>query len=333
MKYLSLTTLIFCLGALFSGCSNPKDHFVHTEGEVWHTVYHITYEGPEALADSVVPLLENVGASVSAFDPKSTVSRINRSETDRVDSYFALVYNAARKVSESSRGAFDPTVEPLVAAWGFGRYDRPTSDTARIDSLLRFVGIAKTSLAEGKIIKSDPRISFDFSAIAKGFGCDEVGRMLRRNGVTNYLVEIGGEIAVCGTSPSGSKWAVSIDSPIDDAEGQNHSSACVIELTDCGLATSGNYRNFREIGGRRIAHTINAFTGYPAQTDVASATVIAPTCMLADAFATACMASSSAGAINMLTSEHLEGMLILTDGAIKTTAGFDKLIRKSSKGN
>lgn len=331
MKNLSLTTTIICLAALLTGCSNTTDGFIRTEGEVWHTIYHITYEGHKSLADSVVPILEKVGASVSAFDPRSTVSRINRAESDSSDEYFTLVYNAARKVFQCSGGAFDPTVEPLVAAWGFGRYNRPTSDTARIDSILKFVGITKTSLKDGRVVKSDPRISFDFSAIAKGFGCDEVGRMLSRNGVKNYLVEIGGEIAMSGVSPSGDKWAVSIDRPIDDAEGQTHSSACVVELTDCGMATSGNYRNFQKVNGQRIAHTINALTGYPVQTDVVSATVVASDCMLADAFATACMASSSADAIKMLTNEHLEGMLILADGSVKTTPGFEKLIRKDSK--
>lgn len=319
-----LATLFLFLAA---SCGS-RGGYVKCAGQVWHTEYHATFNGPASLADSLTAVFGRVGLSLSAFDPASLVSRINSGATDSTDADFVRVYRAAAKVYTASRGAFDPTVAPLVAAWGFGKVKRPSADTLRLDSLLRFVGMKHTRLNGSRIIKNDPRVRFDFSAIAKGYGCDMAGAMLRRNGVSSYLVEVGGEIAAAGKSPSGGLWTVSIDRPLSDPDGGRHASQCIIEITDCGIATSGNYRNFIDLPSGRIAHTVSPATGRPVQTDVVSATVVAPDCMTADAFATACMAMTSTDAFAMLQAQRLAGMLILADGSVKATPKFEALIRK-----
>lgn len=190
---------------------------------------------------------------------------------------------------------------------------------------MAFTGIAKTKLDNGRLIKQDSRTRFNFSAIAKGYGCDEVSRMLARNGVANRLVEIGGEISCAGKSPSGKKWRVSVDRPIM-TDSVIHESQCVIEITDCGLATSGNYRNFHtSASGETYGHTISAVTGRPARTDVLSATVVASTCMEADALSTSMMALGSKEAVKLAESLHYPVMLVLNDMSVWENEEFKAL--------
>ncbi len=323
---------IFTIGcvaaATLTGCDARKE-WVKSEGAVWATSYHITYQGEEALSDSVIPVLNRVGASLSMFDPTSLVTRVNRGETAEVDSDFIAVYNMSRKIHTLSNGSFDPTVLPIVEAWGFGPSHTASADTARIDSLLNFVGIDKTAIKGATIIKTDPRIKFDFSAIAKGYGCDAVAQMLAQHGVTNLLVEIGGEISTRGLNPEGGKWRISIDKPIFSADRTIHDSQVIIAIQDCGVATSGNYRNFKETpDGQRYGHTISPTTGRPAITDVLSATVIAPTCMEADGLATALMAAGSANARKIAAASRCAVMLVLADGSVWESDSFKQLIVK-----
>lgn len=260
-------------------------------GVVWNTEYHITYYGTSDMTDSLNNVLRTVELSVSPFNKASRVTAINENSTDTLDGYLLRLYRKSLEINRESGGAFDPTVSPLVNAWGFGYKSGEMPDSADVDSMLRFVGIAKTSIVgENRLVKPDSRMTFNFSAIAKGMGSDEVGRMFARNGIENYMVEIGGEIVVAGTNPKGGKWRVSIDKPINDNDSIIHASAEVIGVSGVGIATSGNYRNYKiDDNGRRYAHTINPLTGYPEQTDVLSATVVAPDCMTADAYATTFM--------------------------------------------
>lgn len=336
MKKIHLHTLILLpafilLMVVVSAClgnkSGQKDAaFVKQEGLVWNTSFHVTFRGPDALKDSIIAVLDKIGKEFSIFDTTSLVSRVNMNDSTPVDTDFIRLYVASRRVNKVTDGVFDPTLSPLISAWGFGPGHKISADTARIDSILQFVGIDKTRISRDALIKDDPRISFNFSAIAKGFGCDCVGEMLKRNGVSDYLIEIGGEIAMAGKSPSGSDWKVSIDKPILSADKEIHISQAIIELTDAGVATSGNYRNFIENDSIVYGHTISAETGRPVQTDVISATVIAPTAMEADAFATSFMAMDSEKAMNLATSLRLPMMLVLTDSTVTTNKLFDKLL-------
>lgn len=326
------TLLAVAIALLAGGCSKTKQKnssWQKKEGLVWNTSFHITYEGPEALADSAVAMLDRVGKSLSVFDTASLVSRVNRFDSTRVNTDFIRVYVMSKKINKASGGAFDPTLSPLITAWGFGKGHSATTDTLRIDSILKYVGIEKTHLSQDALIKDDPRIEFNFSAIAKGYGCDAVAEMLEQNGVKNYLVEIGGEIMMRGKNPEGSKWRISIDKPILSADREIHDSQEIIAVTDMGIATSGNYRNFHKASdGSTYGHTISATTGRPVATDVISATVLAPTAMQADGLATAFMAMGSKKSQELNNSLHLPVMLVLTDSTVWTSPQFEKLIRK-----
>lgn len=315
--------------AIFSSCRKGGESadYRQTSGEVWHTFYSITYRSPKALDDSITAVLEQVGRSVSVFDPESLVSDVNSRDSVTVDEDFRRVYEMSRRINTVSGGSFDPTLSPLITAWGFGKGHQATADTLRIDSLLAITGITRTRLDGDRLMKENPAIEFNFSAVAKGYGCDRVGEMLRRNGVTDYLIEIGGEIVASGERPGGGGWRVAIEKP--DSEPHNSAEAVVV-LKDMSMATSGNYRNFHESGGERYGHTLSPVTGRPARTDVLSATVIAPQCMEADALATACMAMGSGRAMTMLDSLRLPAMLILANDSLLTTAPMQELLRQTA---
>ena len=296
---------------------------------IWNTLYHISFNGPEELKDSVLPVLNELNASLSVFDEGSLVSRLNRSDSIVADRHLVKVYCKSKEINKISRGMFDPTVSPLIDAWGFGIGHTPSADTLAIDSILQFVGIYKTSSAGEIIYKKDKRIRFNFSAIAKGYGCDQVGEMFRRNGVEDYMVEIGGEIALSGKSPSGNDWKISIDAPVEGVN-PGQESALVISVTDVGIATSGNYRNFRRENGVTLGHTISPLNGRPFISEILSTTVVASNSMEADALATACMASAEKEALDILADAGAEGLLILTDTVVMTP-GFEKFISATSE--
>ncbi|MCH5225905.1 MAG: FAD:protein FMN transferase [Muribaculaceae bacterium] len=303
-----------------------KGDYKTTEGMIWNTLYHITYNGPESLKDSILPTLNNVGKSLSVFDKGSLVSLLNESDSVQADHHLITVFKESEKIYSLSNGRFDPTLGPLIDAWGFGRGHNPRPDTLFVDSIMTFVGMDKTHLKGTVIIKYDPRVSFNFSAIAKGYGCDAVGEMLRRNNVFDYMVEIGGEISLRGKSPTGVDWKIGIDAP-EEGKSPGEKTLMVLSLTDCGIATSGNYRNFHEEGGSKQVHTISSKTGRPFSSEILSATVISSSCMEADALATACMAGSLHDAMQLLESSGAEGMLVLADSTY-FTPGFTKFIRE-----
>lgn len=300
-------------GVALAGCR--RESFRKDEGMVWHTTYHITYEADRDLRDSIIAAFNIVNRSLNVFDDTSLVAKVNAGDSVEIDDDFRKVYEMSRHVNELSDGAFDPTLGPLITAWGFGKGHEATADTLRLDSLLQITGIVKTRIENNRLLKADPRIAFNFSAIAKGYGCDLVAEMLERNGVTNYLVEIGGEIRCGGKSPKGTDWRVSIDRPVW-SDSVVHDSQCVVEISNQGLATSGNYRNFNEHSAPGTGHTISARTGRPVATDVLSATVIAPTTMEADALATAMIALGSERAKDLATRLGYPVILIFADNSV-----------------
>jgi thiamine biosynthesis lipoprotein len=215
-----------------------------------------------------------------------------------LDTLFTNMFTKAMEISRITDGAFDITVAPLVNAWGFG-FD-PSSDkkwlsAAEIDSIKQFVGYEKVWIEGGKVVKADPRVMLDASAIAKGYGCDLVAEYLRSMGCENFMVDIGGELVVGGVNPNGSKWRIGVSKPQNEA---GNAMAEVLEVTDCAVATSGNYRQNYQTEEGMVGHTIDPRTGRPAVNNIVSATIIAPTCMVADAFATAAMVISDSTIIN-----------------------------------
>lgn len=314
MKRLIKVLPIALSASVLFGC-NEADKYRKAEGMIWNTLYHITYQGPASLQDSILPVLNEVGASLSVFDKNSLVSELNSNISVKTDRHLNKVYDTSKDIFQKSEGNFDPTVSPLIDAWGFGLGHTPNADTLAIDSVLKFVGIDKTSRIGNEIIKDDIRTRFNFSAIAKGYGCDAVGEMFRRNGVENFMVEIGGELTLSGESPNHGKWRIAIDAP-EEGNDPGAETSMILELTDVGIATSGNYRNFREDNGVKRAHTISPKTGLPLQSEILSATVIAKTCMEADAIATACMAGTIDEAKSLIISTGTTGYLITESGVI-----------------
>ena len=246
--------------------------FQTDHGLVFGTVYNITYESEQNLQADIEQALGKVDAEFSMFNEKSTVAAINRGEEPQRSAMFNEVLQLAEQVNGDTDGAFDITVAPLVNAWGFGFKHEQMPTPQQVDSLLKI------------------RSQLDFSAIAKGYGCDIAARVFNDRGITNYMVEIGGEVVTRGHNPKGQQWRIGITKPIEDSLSTNNSELqAVMAVNDMAMATSGNYRKFYYKDNRRYAHTIDPRTGYPVQHDLLSATVIAPTCAVADAYATAFM--------------------------------------------
>ena len=326
LRHILIPLLILPLVLNLVGCKGAGGSYRSIQGGVWNTTYNISYRVDRDLRDSVIAVMRQVELSLSPFCDSSLISRINRGEEVRTDSLLRRIFSASLRVNSQSGGAFDPTVAPLVNLWGFGyRNSGVEPSQEMIDSIMPLVGIAGCRIDdEGLIVKKSPQTEFNFSAITKGYGCDLVGEMLRRNGCEDYMVEIGGEIALAGKNPRGEKWHIMVDSPIENDTAIVHERMTVIELSDAGIATSGNYRNFKTTASGRIWHTISPVSGRPAHTDLLSATVIAPNAMLADAYATSCMAMNRAEAIAMLESiDGVEGLLVTlnpADSTFTTTA-------------
>ncbi len=261
----------------------------HDEGKIFGTYYHVTYQSEKDLHAAIRAALNRVDGSLSPFNDTSVIARVNRNEPVVVDAMFRDVFTLAQHVSRETGGAFDITVAPVVNAWGFGTEGLRTPSPHTLDSLRRLVGYQKVALRGSRVVKQDPRIKLDCGAIAKGYGSDVVARLLRKEGVVNYMIEIGGEIVTSGNSPKRLPWKIGVTKPSDDSLNVNQELQTVLNVTDKAMATSGNYRNFRYVGGKKYAHTIDPQTGRPVQHSLLSATVLASDCATADAYATAFM--------------------------------------------
>ncbi|MBR2863842.1 MAG: FAD:protein FMN transferase [Bacteroidaceae bacterium] len=295
MKIKKIVNLLFLIFLIVGTVLILRKHsstslsYQTSEGAVFGTYYHITYEHTTPLDSGINAELDKVNASLSMFNQTSTLARINKGESILADSLFAHVFTLAEKVSAETDGAFDATVAPLVNAWGFGFKHSESVTPALLDSLMDFVGYTKVRLQNDSVVKDDPRLMLDFGAIAKGYAVDVVARMLEQNGVQNYMVEIGGEVVLKGKNAEDNLWRIGVSKPEVSDSVSGHQLQAVFQLTDIALATSGNYRNFYYKDGKIFAHTINPATGYPVQHSLLSASVFASTCAEADAYATAFM--------------------------------------------
>ena len=253
---------------------------------VFGTTFTVTYQCDSDMSQSIKAELMKVDYSLSPFNKESVITAINNNEDVKPDKMFMDVFQLAMDVSRETDGAFDITVAPLVNAWGFGFKSGEKPTARQVDSLRQIIGYQKITVDHGKIRKQDPRMMLDCSAIAKGYGTDVVANFLRQRGVRNFMVEIGGEVVTCGVNPERVPWKVGVIKPEDDSLSVSHELQTILNVTDIAMATSGNYRNFYYQGGKKYAHTIDPKTGYPVQHNILSATVLAKTCALADAYAT-----------------------------------------------
>lgn len=292
--------LILIIGSIFVIRQQRNTPFQKDEGMVFGTIYHITYQSDTNYQKEIEAELQKVDNSLSPFNKTSIISRINRNEKVKVDEMFSEVFQLAEKISGDTDGAFDITVAPMVNAWGFGfkTGNPPTRQT--IDSLRAIVGFHTVSLQDGYVIKKNPKTMLDCSAIAKGYGTDVVARFLKKKGVQNFMVEIGGEIVVNGNSEKLQPWRIGINKPTDDSLNTSQAIQDVVSVSNIAMATSGNYRNFYYKNGKKYAHTIDPKTGYPVQHNILSATVFADDCASADAYATSFMVLGLDGAKKIL---------------------------------
>ena len=296
----SLASVVLVLvQAALAGCSfEAEEKIWEISGPVFGTVYHINVVIKEdqarlkTLAAGIEDVLEDVDASMSTWREDSELSRFNRKKDQAEwteispDLYQVLV--AAQQVSVMTDGAFDVTIGPVVNLWGFGPEAAPEQqpDEAELASALAVTGYEKLELkADPLALRAKPNQYVDLSAIAKGYGVDAVADFLESEGVSAFLVEIGGEVSVQGRKPGGKAWRLAIESPVAGV-GERQIDR-VVAIGNRAMATSGDYRNYFESGGRRFSHTINPKNGRPIDHNLASVTVIADDSMMADALATA----------------------------------------------
>jgi thiamine biosynthesis lipoprotein len=257
-------------------------------GNAQGTTYHITYFDKENrnFQPQIEKFLSDFDKSVSTYLPTSIISRVNTNQKKvTVDKYFITCFNKAKEVWKNTDGAFDPTVYPLVNAWGFGPGKKQKIEKAKIDSILEFVGFPLIELKDNKVVKKDPRVSLDFNAFAQGYSVDVVSEFLNSKNITSYIVEIGGEVYAKGRKPNGDNWTIGIEKPIDNTTSENPLKA-IAKLENIAVSTSGNYRKFFIEDGIRYGHHIDPRTGYPTKNNLLSATVFAKECISSDANAT-----------------------------------------------
>ncbi|MFC3879557.1 FAD:protein FMN transferase [Algoriphagus namhaensis] len=291
-------------------------------GQTMGTTYNVTYMDIEGrdFKPQIDSLLLKFNESLSTYIPDSEISRFNAQDTLRFELPFMLpVLKKSKEVFEKTEGAFDPTVGPLVNVWGFGPGGPTLKDSVDIARLVRSVGFEKIMFDSVQMTKADSVIYLDFSAIAKGYGADEIASYLERQGVVNYLVEIGGDLVAKGVNDKGELWKLGVNRPDEESTASDIYS--IIAVQDKGMATSGNYRNFYVRDSIMISHTISPETGYPVRHGLLSATVLASDCMTADAYATAIMVMGTEKAIALDQElEEIEVFLIYSDanGGYKT---------------
>ena len=305
------------------------------EGFAQGGTFHIIYSAPESGSDEdtvmtmVSKCLHDIDFSISGYNKGALLSRFNRGENIVPDRYMLELYSMSRKLWEETGGLFDVSGGPLFDFWGFGFKNPKSMDSLRndtrtariVDSLLEFTGMDLLNLENGRIIRKDPRVQLNFNAIAQGYTCDVVADLLDSIGVQNYLVEVGMEIVCKGLNASGKPWRIGIDAPVDGSQVAGENVQKLLDLTDCGITTSGNYRKFFIMDGKKYSHSINPVTGYPVQHDLLSATVIsidtARSGAISDAYATYCMVIGKEAAAEFINSRSdLRGYLIYDGGVI-----------------
>ncbi len=320
----------------------PAD-YITLQGKTMGTTYQVTYADPQKrnLQEEIDAKLVEVNKGVNTYDPSSLISQFNQAEeqveidpSEAIGQHFMKNLELARRVYQTSGGDFDPTVMPLVNYWGFG-YDGSKKitevDSSKVDSLLQYIGMNKVIYDEPFLSKENAGVQIDFSACAKGYGVDEVARLLESKGIDHYLIDIGGEVRGKGMSSRGDEWRLGINTPkegtaLDDYE-------LIVKLSDFALATSGNYRNFYEVNGVKYSHTINPNTGFPERNTLLSASVFAGDCMTADAYATAFMVMGLERAYDLANQvDDIEALFIYGDESgemqVKYTAGVEAFLAK-----
>lgn len=334
-----MKSILTVLSAVFlisvSSCTLRPDYRRiegYAQGGTFHIIYSVPVQGIDE--DTVISLvsrrLREIDFSISGYNKGSLLSRFNRGEDVVPDRWFRELFDMSKQLWEETGGLMDVSGGPLFDFWGFGFSDPANMDSVRnsamttgvVDSLLEFVGMDLLSMGEdGRIVRRDPRVQLNFNAIAQGYTCDVLARLMDSIGVRDYLVEVGMEIVCKGRNASGRAWRIGIDAPVDGSQIAGEDVQKYLDITDCGITTSGNYRKYHIIDGKKYAHSINPVTGWPVQQDLLSATVISADTVhggaLSDAYATYCMVLGKEKAAEFIASRpDLRGYLIYDGGVI-----------------
>ena len=322
---------VCCVLALLSSCVNQPQKIV-LQGLAQGSYYAITYfdELNRDFQHEIDSIFHAVDMSVNLWVDSSVISKVNRNEEVTLDSIFIDNFRIAQNAARLSDGYFDPTISPIVAAWGFSYKSGNSITPQLIDSLKHLVNYQKIRIENGKVVKENPNMKLDFNAIAQGYTSDLIAAFLESRGIKNYLVDTGGEIMARGSKPNGQPWIVGIEKPA-----KNWDSEQVVQtritLRDKGLVTSGSTRKYVERNGRRYSHCIDPKTGYPVEHNVLSATVMAENSVWADAMASICMVMGIEKSLPLI--ESMDGIevyyiFVNDQNELETfaTEGFQKLI-------
>lgn len=323
MKRLSL---MFLLMLVVYGCNT--DRYITIQGYAQGGTYSVKCSIParvdrNAVSRAVDSMLLVIDNSVSGYNKGSILSRVNAGERVAINDVFIDIFNISREIWEKSGGAFDPSAGPLFDLWGFGFADSTATVETKMQQAARikeYIGMDLFGFEETQqgtfLTRADDRCRLNFNAIAQGYSCDAVARILENYGSRNYIIEIGGEIVCKGAREQGGPWRIWIDKPEDGNDISGALKQDVLSISDCGVVTSGNYRKFYVENGQKYSHTVDPLTGAPVRHSLLSATVIAKDGATADAYATWFMVIGQEAArqvISRLAGEHIEAYLVYGD--------------------
>jgi thiamine biosynthesis lipoprotein len=326
-RYSQVLVIVIALSLAPAASDAKQEHLI--QGRTMGTTYHVKvvtgyFQAISGLKEKIDHRLEEINHSMSTYKKDSEISRFNDfkpiNQGFKISNDFYQVMKTAQEIFKLSGGAWDGTVNPLVDLWGFGRTGRKSALPPKqaIADLMPAIGFENIQILEtGVLVKKRSAVTLDLSSIAKGYGVDQVADVIRKEGFRHYLVEIGGEVFASGYRKDGKLWRIGINRPQTDASFSDVYK--VVDLHDKAFATSGDYRNFFVIDGRRYSHIIDPRTGYPVSNGVVSVTVIADTCTVADGLATAIMVMGADKGLDLINRvEATEGLIIIEkqDGSL-----------------
>lgn len=284
--------LIFISSVFLFACSAEHKEVRNEQsfgGEAQGTTYTVKYIGLEQaeLQTTVDSLLNAIDASMSTYIESSTISKLNNGDSAIIEPIFMEVFLLSKKINSETDGAFDPTLAPIIEAWGFDFAEAKSMDTNKVNELMKLCGFEQFILEGNVLHKKTKEAKLNFNAIAQGYSVDLIGQLLKDKGIKDYYVELGGEVIVSGLNRDSVAWRIGIDKP----EGQNleRKLSAIVNLKNQAMVTSGNYRKFVEVDGKKYSHSINPISGFPTADSLLSATIISREAAVADAMATACM--------------------------------------------
>ncbi len=288
MRYLLI--FLICLVSCSIDESSKKSVLVTNKGNTQGTYYYIKYLSinGQSFQTDIDSILNEIDLSLSIYNNNSLISKINSGDSVNTDFLFNTVFDVSKEINEKTNGAFDPSISPLVNYWGFYNYTGVKEilvDSTEINNILKNIGFGKIKI-KNNLVQLPTNMSLDFNSIAQGYTVDLIGSYLRKVGVNDFLINVGGENLASGKNQEGDIWKIGIEKPTNKI---NDDYKLILSLNNKAIATSGNYRKFHKINGKKYSHVIDPLTGYPACNRLLSVSVIHDDCMIADAYATAFM--------------------------------------------